>query len=64
MKKTKFISAILAAAQLFTLSFMPADAETSDVDYSVVFSNDGISEDWENMNTAATEIQQIELAHY
>lgn len=60
MKKTKFISAILAAAQLFTLSFMPADAETSDVDYSVVFSNDGISEDWENMNTAATEIQQIE----
>ena len=62
MKKTKFISAILVVAQVFMLSVMPSGAESSSepIDYSVVFSNEGIADKWENMNTSATEIQQIE----
>jgi len=62
MKKAKFISAILSAAQALTLSFMPVHAEeiTEAVDYSIVFSNEGTADDWENMNTGATDISQVE----
>lgn len=62
MKKTKFISAILAAAQIFTLSVIPgyAEASTEITDYSIAFYNDGAADEWENLNTSAGTVSQIE----